>query len=354
MHNVVLAHDYFLQMGGAERVAASWMTHYNESAIHTMAYSPEKTFSTVDSRRVRAKLQGPFWGNHLHKLLPLLPYLASSVTVSEADVAVVSTSGWAHQFNYEIPTLAYVHSPARWLYAADDYRLGLSRIPKAGLQLSSSYLETRDKPAMRRMDYVLSNSKVTQERVWKAYGRDSLVLSPPVTALNAVPTQPPVPLPERFLLIVARNRGYKRLDAAAKVARNSGRSLVIIGSGTEELNDPKASVYGLGRTSDGELKWLYQNADALLATAREDFGLTVLEANLEGTPVVAIPAGGYLETVESGTNGILAATESIDSFGPALLDALSIPPNSCRSWAEKFSFENHVAKLEEAIEDVTS
>jgi glycosyltransferase involved in cell wall biosynthesis len=354
VRQVALAHDYFLQMGGAERVANAWLNYYTESYMHTLAYAPKATFTSLDSSRVRSKLHGDLWAHHLHKILPLLPSLASSVTVGDGDVALVSTSGWAHQFAYEVPTVAYVHSPARWLHAADDYRLGLAKLPRVGLRLSSNYLKAKDRPAMQRMDRIICNSNVTQERVWKAYGRDSEVVSPPVTALSAVPVKPREALPESFLLIVARNRGYKRLESAAKLARDAGRSLVLIGSGTEVLSDPSASVYGLGRTTDGELKWLYQNADVLLATAREDFGLTVLEANSEGTPVVAVPAGGYLETVEPGTNGMLATSDSLESFGPALQDALSIPSDTCRSWASKFSLHNHMAQLEKVIDDVAA
>lgn len=352
MRKIALAHDYFVQMGGAERVAAAWAGQFVSSSVATLAYDQQNTFSTIDPSRVRAKLQGPFWSKHLHKFLPALPLLARSVVVEDADVALISTSGWAHQFRYSCPTVAYVHSPARWLYAAEDYRMGLSYGPKAGLYLSSPYLKRQDAPAMQRMSRLVSNSKVTQERIWSAYSIDSEIINPPVTPIAAQATAPATTLPSQFLLIVARNRGYKRLREAADVARISGRALVVIGGGTEELHDPDTSIYGLGRVSDGELKWLYQHADVLLATAREDFGLTVLEANLEGTPVVGIPSGGYLETIEPGVNGQLAASQELSSFGPAISDAVSVSAASCKQWASKFSLENHLNKLEAVMGDV--
>ncbi|MCD1144956.1 glycosyltransferase [Kocuria sp. LUK] len=354
MRHIALAHDYFVQMGGAERVAAAWASHFGSSTISTLAYDQRNTFSTIDPSKVKAKLYGAFWSKHLHKFLPTLPLLARSVVVDNADVALVSTSGWAHQFRYNTPTVAYVHSPARWLYAAEDYKMGLSSVPRAGLYLTSNYLKQKDAPAMGRMDRLISNSVVTQERIWSAYGVDSEVVSPPVSPIAAQATAPARPLPDQFLLIVARNRGYKRIREAAEIARKAGRALVVIGGGTEELDTPEEAVIGLGRVSDGELKWLYQHADVLLATGREDFGLTVLEANLEGTPVVGIPSGGYLETIKPGVNGQLTSSQDLDSFGPAIFDALKVPANSCRQWATKFSLENHLTKLEEVMDDVAS
>lgn len=351
---ISLAHDYFLQSGGAERVANAWLTHYSTSTMHTMAMHAPATFATLDESRVASTLRGEFWANHLHKALPLLPTIASQVKVDDGEVALASTSGWAHHFNYSVPTVAYVHSPARWLYAADDYKLGLTRAPKLGLKASSAYLVRRDQLAMRRMRGLISNSKVTQERIWKAYGRDSEVVPPPVSPLPGPASRPSEAIPDNYFLIVARNRGYKQISAAANVARKANSTLVVVGTGTQSVSNNRDGIYGLGRVSDSELKWLYQNARLLLATGREDFGLTVLEANAEGTPVVAIPAGGYLETVRPGVNGFLAESSDFDSFGSAIVDALSVNRESCTAWSAGFSLTHHIKNIESVIAHVIS
>lgn len=351
---ISLAHDYFLQSGGAERVAGAWLTHYSTSTMHTMALHAPATFATLDESRIVSLLHGNVWAKHLHKALPLLPTVASRVNVDDGEVALTSTSGWAHQFSYSVPAVAYVHSPARWLYAADDYKLGLGRAPKLGLKASSAHLIRRDQLAMQRMHGLISNSKVTQERIWKAYGRDSEVVSPPISPLPGPASKPREVIPDNYFLIVARNRGYKQIAAAASVARKANSTLVVVGTGTQSVSSHRDRVYGMGRVTDSELKWLYQNARLLLATGREDFGLTVLEANAEGTPVVAIPAGGYIETVRPGINGFLAESSDFDSFGPAIEDALTVNRESCKTWSAGFSITHHVRNIESVIAHVIS
>lgn len=320
--------------------------------MYTLAFDPASTFASIDKSRVAARLNGPHWTKLVPALLPLLPHLARGVAVDEGDVALVSTSGWAHQFRYGVPTVAYVHSPARWLYAEDDYRMGLAPVKRLGLKASSGHLRRADQPAMKRMDRLVSNSRTTRDRVWAAYRLESVVISPPVAPIDATPSRPRETLPQRYLLIVARNRGYKRLGVAAEAARTLGISLIIIGSGTQSLHEPSSSVYGIGRVTDAELKWLYQNAEALLATGREDFGLTVLEANAEGTPVVAVPAGGYLETVRPGVNGVFVEDEEPASFARAVQESCELSADSCRCWADTFSLTHHMAHLQEVLDDV--
>ena len=76
--------------------------------------------------------------------------------------------------------------------------------------------------------------------------------------------------------------------------------IVIVGSGSDRLDAPDEGVYGMGRVTDAELCWLYREASVIIGAGREDFGLSVLEAALEGTPAATVAAGGYLETVRSG------------------------------------------------------
>ena len=99
--------------------------------------------SSTFGRRSRAL------ATQVERMLPMLPSIAARTTVSGGDVALVSSSGWAHRFRFEIPHVVYVHSPARWLYAADDYRMRLSPIRRAGLAVSTPLLRRGDHDAMR-------------------------------------------------------------------------------------------------------------------------------------------------------------------------------------------------------------
>lgn len=342
---IAIAHDYLLQHGGAERVVATWASRLPSSVIHALAYRESHTFEIFRERIVRGRINADFAKANIEYLLPTLPILARQVRVEEADVALVSTSGWAHQFDFQMPSLAYVHSPARWLYARDDYSKKLGTLGKVGLGLSKRFLTPMDAAGMRRMTTWVSNSRVTQNRMFAAYGLDTTVVHPPVDPLEGEPAPPTRPIPSEFSLVVSRNRGYKNVALALAASSLAGLASVVVGAGTEEYDRPDSRVYGLGRVTDTELKWLYANAQVLIGSASEDFGLTVVEANLEGTPVAAIPAGGYLETVHTDVSGALADSQSAEDLAAAIRRAMSVSPTSCQAWGETFSTNKHMEQL---------
>jgi glycosyltransferase involved in cell wall biosynthesis len=151
----------------------------------------------------------------------------------------------------------------------------------------------------------LANSSVVRERIRAAYGIEAPVLAPPVGLLRDGEVTPVPGLEPGFVLTIARDRGYKRIDAVLEAFRAApSRTLVVVGSGRPEGTAPAPNVLFLGRVSDGELRWLYGAASALISASREDFGLTPIEANQFGTPAVAIRAGGFLETIREGRNGV--------------------------------------------------
>lgn len=353
MPEVVLAHDYLMQVGGAERVVADWAAGFDARTVVTLAYRPEKTFDAFRKLEVKATLPSAL-AKQVERLLPTLPSFAARTSVSGGDVALVSSSGWAHRFNFDMPHVVYVHSPARWLYAAADYRKRLSAVRRAGLAASAPLLRRGDADAMRRADAVVANSKVTQDRIRSAYGLESVVVNPPVEAVSAVAERPARDLPEGYVVVVARNRGYKNIDLAVEAAATAGMPIVVVGSGSEALDAPHDGVHGLGRVTDAELCWVYRNADAIVGAAHEDFGLTVLEAALEGTPAATIAAGGYLETVRHGVSGFHAASETPEALAIAMLRARDLDPEDCRKWAHGFGREAHMARLAGVLGEVAS
>lgn len=351
MIDVVLAHDYLVQVGGAERVVAEWAAGFDARTVVTLAYRPDATFDEFRELDVRATIPHAL-ANQVERMLPVLPSTSARTTVSGGDVALVSTSGWAHRFRFEIPHVVYVHSPARWLYAADDYRMRLSAFRRAGLWLSTPLLKRGDVEAMSRARAIVANSAVTQERIRAAYGLESIVVHPPVepVAPDAVP--PDLDLPGEYVVAVARDRGYKNVALAVDAAREARLSIVIVGKGSESLDDADAGVHGLGRVTDAELCWVYRHAAAVIGAAREDFGLTVVEAALEGTPAATVAGGGYLETVGEGINGFHAASNTPGDLATAIRRARELDAQACRAWGRSFSRDAHVSRLASVIERV--
>jgi glycosyltransferase involved in cell wall biosynthesis len=349
--DIVLAHDYLVQVGGAERVVAEWAAGFATRRIVTLAYRPEATFDVFRSLEVQATLPDALSGQ-VERLLPTLPMFAARTTVSDGDVALVSTSGWAHRFRFRIPHVVYVHSPARWLYAAADYRLRLNPVRRAGLAVSTPLLRRGDAQAMRRARAIVSNSVVTQQRVRAAYGLESIIVHPPVEQVSADASAPARELPDAFAVVVARDRGYKNVPLAVAGAREAGLPIVVVGAGSEAVDDPSSGVHGLGRVSDAELAWVYRQSAVIIGAGREDFGLTVLEAALEGTPAATVAAGGYLETVSEGVNGYHAASATAEDLATAIRRARDLDPAECREWGRAFRRDAHVARITRVIEEV--
>ena len=351
MPEVVLAHDYLVQVGGAERVVAQWAAGFDARTVVTLAYRPESTFDEFRSLDVQATIPHSL-SRHVERMLPLLPSIAARTTVSGGDVALASSSGWAHRFHFEIPHVVYVHSPARWLYAADDYRMRLSPFRRAGLRLSTPILRHGDVEAMRRADGIVVNSIVTRDRVRAAYGIDSVVVNPPVEPVAFEATPPRRDLPDEFVVVVARDRGYKNVELAIAAAKTAGLPIVIAGAGSSFIDAPEDGVYGLGRILDAELAWVYRHAAVVIGAGREDFGLTIIEAALEGTPAAAIPQGGYLETVSPGVTGFHAASPTPEDLATAILQARALDADSCRAWGHGFRLDAHMARLGRVLDDV--
>lgn len=351
MPEIVLAHDYLVQFGGAERVVATWVEAFRPKALYTLAYAPDATFDQFRTLEVRAAIPASL--NHqVERLLPLLPSVAARTTVTGGDIALASSSGWAHRFRFDMPHVVYVHSPARWLYAAEDYRLRLSPVRRAGLRASTPLLRHGDREAMRRASAVVANSIVTRDRVRAVYGIDAAVVNPPVTVVCDVAQALTRRLPEVFTICVARDRGYKNVALAIAASRLAGLPIVVAGSGSEQLDRPEEGVHGLGRVTDAELCWLYREAVVVIGAGREDFGLTILEAALEGTPAAVVAAGGYLETVSPNESGVHADTATPEALAAGILRARDLDPESCRAWARRFGPDVHLARLARVMEEV--
>src|SRR5690606_19723156 len=128
--------------------------------------------------------------------------------------------------------------------------------------------------------------------------------------------------------------------------------LVIVGNGPDRdrlVAESPPNVRIVSDVPDGELRWIYAHAQGLLAPSHEDFGLTPLEANARGLPVVALRAGGYLDTVDDGLSGIFFTEVTADAIREAVQEA------SSRTWDAE-AIQAHAAAFDEAsfIEKIRS
>jgi glycosyltransferase involved in cell wall biosynthesis len=319
---VAIVHDYLTQRGGAERVLLSMCKAFPKARVLTSVYSADTTYpeflnvsvETSPLNRVPAFRRDP------RLAFPVLSDVFRHWQV-EADVVLVSSSGWAHGIRTHAPKVVYCYNPPRWLYQRAEYVSGLSWQAHAALSLLAGRLERHDKASAAEASAYVTSSTVVQERIRKTYGIDADLLPPPVV-LSAHPTLMPVPaLDPGFFLTISRSRVYKNVNLICEaMTRMPEARLVVVGPLPTPPDGGRwpSNVVGLGRVSDHEMRWLYSNATAVVAAAHEDFGLSPLEGNLFGTPAIVLRAGGFLDTVIDGETGLFFDVLSVEAIVAAL------------------------------------
>jgi glycosyltransferase involved in cell wall biosynthesis len=353
---VAIVHDYLTQRGGAERVVLSMLNAFPDAPVYTSLYKPQSTFSEFRAADIRTSSLDrlPPLRRHHRLALPFLARTFSNTTV-DADVALCSTSGWAHGARVSGTKIVYCHAPARWLYATEEYLGKRRRTARVVLASLRPYLERWDQQAAASAHRYLTNSSAVRRRIEQLYGIEAEVVPPP-PALDAAGARRPVRgLEPGFVLCVSRLLPYKNVDAVlAAFAELPAERLVVVGTGPEEARLRSAAsenVVFVGAVSDEELRWLYAGCRGLVAASHEDYGLTPLEAASFGKPSAVLRAGGFLDTVVEGSTGLFfgEATPAAIRCTVSSLTRTSWRQSDLRIHAERFSEERFVSGLRSIV-----
>ena len=346
---VTLAHDYLLVMRGAERTFAAIADSYAPAPIFTLLYDRAGTSGRFAGHPVHAsELNRLGIGQrHFRRLLPLYPWAIRRLDLPPSDVVLSSSSAFAH--GVRIPPgalhVCYCHAPFR--YAWTEQQRALEEVPLPLRPLLRRQLESIrkwDLSASARVDVYVANSQLTRERIMRFYGRESTVIHPPVETERFA-----IGEPGDSLLLVSELVPHKRLDVALEAARRTRSPIDVVGAGPayEELRKAFPEAHFLGRVGDEELAGLYASARAVLITSVEEFGITAVETQAAGRPVIAAGAGGVLETVIDGTTGLFAQPGDVASFAAAIeaLERLDFDPARAVANAARFSVASFRERL---------
>lgn len=362
---VAIAHDYLTQRGGAERVVLSLLRAFPDAVVHTTVYDPEGTYPEFrDYRIVTSPLNRHRVLRSDHRLaFPFLRRAASQMRV-DADVVVVSTSGWAHGFDIRGKRLVYCHAPARWLYQPREYLGGPTWASPRGwaLRMLRPGLLRWDAAAASGADRYLCNSRAIRGRIAIDYGIEAQVVPPPYGVDS---NGPQVPIPgaaewadDGYLLVVARLMPYKNVGQVVEAVRSMPEQrLVVIGHGPERRTlerDLPHNVRIFQHLPDAQLRWAYAHATALLAPSHEDFGLTPLEAAGHGKPTLALRAGGYLDTVREGVTGAFFDEPSVPAIRTAIAEQTQHEWDTAaiRAHATLFSEDRFSERIRREVDDL--
>lgn len=348
---VALVYDRVNKVGGAERVLQVLHEMYPSAPLYTAVYNRE-TASWAETFDVRATfLQSIPLARTNHEYFAwLAPIAFETLDFSEFDLVISITSEYAKGIitKPNAVHICYCLTPTRYLWSGYDEYFK-DPLTKWLSKLVVSYLRMWDKVAAHRPDAYIAISKTVQGRIKKYYERESEVVYPPVSLQSTVYSLKRKKkavdgrrLTEDFFLIVSRLVPYKRIDIAIEAFNKLGWQLKIVGAG-REIEKLKAmagsTIEFVQNLTDGQLIRYYQDCTALIFPGEEDFGLSILEAQAFGKPVIAYKAGGALETVVEGKTGLFFYPQTVTALIDTLrkFDKTTFDHKQCIENARNFS-----------------
>lgn len=356
MTTIGIFHENFAQNGGAERVVESMARLFPAADVLSTITVPSRLSPYMDRRGIRTTWMQALPGldRWFRYYVLLYPFAVRTSNTVCYGCVLSSCFGFAKGLRKSANAIhiCYCHTPPRWIWRADDYsaREGWGALIRISLRAFVSIARRWDVFASGQPDVFIANSTAVAERLYCFYGRESQVLYPPVE-LGRFHVSDTV---QSYYLVVSRLVAYKRIDLAIEACNILGRKLKVIGDGPDRgrlENMAGPTIEFLGRRSDSEVEDCFSQCRALLLPGEEDFGLTPLEANASGRPVVAFGVGGPVDTVIDEKTGVIFNEPNAESLAAGILrlETLRWDSHVLRQHAATFGVEIFHARLKEAV-----
>jgi glycosyltransferase involved in cell wall biosynthesis len=341
--HLALVHDWLNQMGGAEDVLETLAGMFPLAPIYTSMYWRAGMPPAYQSWNIHTTWMDRLPGIYRHHqpYLPLYALAFAQLDLSGYDVVLSNKSGFCHGVRTgEALHVCYCLAPTRYVWDLDEYagREALPGAIKTALRPLIALLRRWDYQAAQRVDRFIAISREIQDRIHRYYGRESIIIHPPVETERFRPAS----THDDYYLIVSRLVPYKRIDLAVQAFTQLGLPLVIAGSGRdrealEELAGP--TVTFLGWVPGEDLPDLFARCRAYVLPGVEDFCITPVQAQAAGRPVIAFGAGGALDTVIVGETGMFFHEPSPEGLAAAVrgFDPDTMDPHVCHANAKRFA-----------------
>jgi glycosyltransferase involved in cell wall biosynthesis len=362
---VAIVHDWFVTYAGAERVVEQLLELYPEADLFsTVDFLPEGQRDFIKNKKIHTTFIQHLPGarKHYRSYLPLMPLAIEQLDLSGYDL-IISSSSCVSKGVITGPDqvhISYVHSPIRYAWDLTHQYLeeaNLNHGIKGWLaKVILHYMRMWDIRTANGVDYYLANSKFIARRIKKVYGREAKVIYPPVDIESFSYCE------EKgdYYLTASRLVPYKKVKLIVEAFNEMpDKKLLVIGDGpdfSKIKSIARANIILMGYQPFEVLKEKMQHAKAFVFAAEEDFGITPVEAQACGTPVIAYGKGGALETIKENETGIFFYQQDVESIVDAVtrLESLSvIEPQKCRENAERFAIRRFKKETHEYIDGVS-
>lgn len=348
--------DWLVTFAGAEKVIKEFFSIYPDADLYSVVdflsddirenFNGHHAKTTFIQRLPKAK-------RNYQKYLPFMPLAIEQLDVSQHNVILSSSHAVAKGVltGPDQLHICYIHSPIRYAWDLQHQYLresGLNRGIKGTLAKWILHkIRMWDYRTANGVDHFVANSQFIARRVKKVYGRHADVIYPPVDVerFNFQSDK------DDYYVTASRLVPYKRVDLIVEAfTAMPDKKLVVIGDGSEiDKIKSKAgkNIEILGYQSNEILQKYMEKAKAFVFAAEEDFGITPVEAQACGTPVIAYGKGGSLETVRpygvTNPTGVFFEEQTVSSLKEAVLKFEYIKDEiqyiDCRNHAVKFSSE---------------
>jgi glycosyltransferase involved in cell wall biosynthesis len=344
-------------MSGGEKVCEAICEILDSPDLYSIVVDPKSLSPTLKKSVLNTSFIQKLPGaqKYYRYYAPLFPFAVESFDLSSYELVISSDSSVVKGIKTQPETchICFCHSPMRYAWNAfHEYTRNFGTIKKSLTSVVMSYLSAYDYVASARVDFFAAPSETSRKRIRKYYRRESTVIHPPCD-VDRFYTSSDM---EDYYLFVGRLVDYKRADLAVRVFSQSGKRLLVVGTGPE-LNALKCmasrNVEFLGWVDDTELARIYSRCKALIFPGEEDFGIVPVEAQAAGRPVIAYGKGGALETVISEKTGMFFHEKSVESLNGAIQEFEKnedqFDPKKIVENAKRFSKQNFLATFEKFI-----
>jgi glycosyltransferase involved in cell wall biosynthesis len=358
---IALVHHWLVTMRGGERVLEALAELFPSADLFTLVCDRRILPSSLSRLRIRTSLLQNFprsrqWYPYY---LPLFPAATRRLDLRGYDLVISSDAAIMKGVRTDANAvhICYCHTPMRCLWSGyETYRQVAGPIARLALSAVRNQLCHWDYEAAQHVDFFVANSENVKNRIRKYYGRESVVVHPPVDTRRFVISLRPSRR-DGFFLVVSQLVPYKRIDLIVDAFTRCKRPLVIIGDGPERPKLERRAGKNIrfaGSVSQREVVEAMQRCKAFVFAGEEDFGIVMAEAQACGTLVVALGKGGALEIVEDNLTGVLFNDESVDSLLEALnrLDHASFDAELIRASSLRFTRRRFLDEFSSLVRQV--